>query len=212
MLQVHRLHPLIVEIAHYGALLGSDSPALTPPGVEPGTVAEALPAVQAYLDEPVLLAGFARLDPPPSPEDLARWIVAGARRAAEDAAAIERAAAQIARRHGVTIRQLAIDAGISERAAGERYRLPGPVSPEQFPDLPVHELVSDAGVGGRIIGHAVDEAVTCPRCGQPTATTYQGPQDGLAQEPVEIRMTWCSACGPADWRLVDEHGQDYTGL
>ena len=50
-------------------------------------------------------------------------IVAGARRLAEAVPAVELAAARIARDRGVTVRQLAEAAGISERAANDRYRV-----------------------------------------------------------------------------------------
>jgi hypothetical protein len=49
-------------------------------------------------------------------------MVSAARAAQEHLAAIERAAAAIARDSGVTVRRLAAAAGITERAAADRYR------------------------------------------------------------------------------------------
>lgn len=120
MLRVRRLSGLIEAMAEHGLLFGHGSPWATEPGVKSGTAAEALPAVRAYIDDPVLPEGveFPNL----TTESLLLALVAGGRRAAEDAQAIERAAAQLAREHGVTVRQLAAAAGISERAANDRYR------------------------------------------------------------------------------------------
>jgi hypothetical protein len=64
-------------------------------------------------------------------------VVAGPRRAAEDAQAIERAAAAIARTHGVTVRQLAAAAGISERAANDRYRKVSVFDPATLDSNPI---------------------------------------------------------------------------
>ena len=51
-------------------------------------------------------------------------MVSAARAAQEHLAAIERAAAAVARDGGVTVRRLALAAGITERAAADRYRRP----------------------------------------------------------------------------------------
>ncbi|WP_436498721.1 hypothetical protein [Actinokineospora sp. HUAS TT18] len=54
--------------------------------------------------------------------DAALAVIHAARTAQQQLAAIERAAAAIARDNGVTVRRLADAAGITERAAAERYR------------------------------------------------------------------------------------------
>lgn len=51
-------------------------------------------------------------------------VVSAARAAQEHLAAIERAAAAIARDSGITLRRLADAAGITERAAADRYKKP----------------------------------------------------------------------------------------
>ncbi|MER7129705.1 hypothetical protein [Streptosporangium saharense] len=81
---------------------------------------EALPAVQEYIAAPDLPEGITIEDLGAAPVALA--LVAAARRAQDDVQAIERAAALVARQYGVTVRQLAHAAGISERAANDRYR------------------------------------------------------------------------------------------
>lgn len=53
-------------------------------------------------------------------------VVSAARAAQEHLAAIERAAAAIARDSGITLRRLADAAGITERAAADRYKKPAP--------------------------------------------------------------------------------------
>ncbi|WP_436498666.1 hypothetical protein [Actinokineospora sp. HUAS TT18] len=55
-------------------------------------------------------------------------VVAAARLAQEHLVSIERAAAILARDGGVTLRRLALAAGITERAAAERYRRPAGLS------------------------------------------------------------------------------------
>lgn len=54
-------------------------------------------------------------------------VVSAARLAQEHLTAIERAAATIARDSGITVRRLADAAGITERAAHDRYRRPDPL-------------------------------------------------------------------------------------
>jgi hypothetical protein len=106
-------------MAGHGLLFGQGSSWATEPGVEPGGTAEVLSAVPAYIEDPVLHQGgeFSNL----TAEALPLALIAGARRAAEDAQAIERAAAQLALERGVTARQPAA-VGIGERAANDRYR------------------------------------------------------------------------------------------
>jgi hypothetical protein len=140
----HRLDALVREIAEQGVLFGKDVPWATKG--EPGTAAEALPAVRAFVEravsterpndsqqpaaathrEPVRFFDGTWSDPRMAVEatdaDLAVAILQGARRARADIEAIELAAAQLAREHGVTVRRLAQAAGISERAANDRYR------------------------------------------------------------------------------------------
>ena len=124
MLTMPRLTGLVREIAQHGLLFGSTSPYVdVTGGQEPGTVAEALPAVRQYIREPLFPDGTGF--PESGPGDIALAIVAGARRALADVQAIERAAAEVAREHGVTVRQLAAAAGISERAGNDRYRRTG---------------------------------------------------------------------------------------
>ena len=121
MLTAPRLTGLVREIAHHGLLFGARaSYADVTGGQEPGTAAEALPAVLEYIREPVFPGGADF--PEAGPGAIALAIVAGARRALADVQAIERAAAEVAREHGVTVRQLAAAAGMSDRAANDRYR------------------------------------------------------------------------------------------
>lgn len=143
MLHIRRLAGLVAEIGQHGLLFGTESPGLTPPGVESGSVAEALPAVREYIDNPVLPEGAEF--PGLTAEDVALALVAGARRALEDVQAIERAAAAVAREHGVTIRQLAQAAGISERAANDRYRKVEVFNPEQQPPVKWDPADADPG-------------------------------------------------------------------
>jgi hypothetical protein len=118
---VHRLAELVETLAHHGALFGREAIIVDRPDTEPGTVDEALPVVRAYLAAPSLPEGM-KAPSSDSTAKLALALVAGARRALDDVQAIERAAALIARDHGVTVRQLAAAAGITERAATDRYR------------------------------------------------------------------------------------------
>jgi hypothetical protein len=120
VIKVHRLAALVREIGQHGLLFGSDSPWKPPAGAEPGSVAEALPPVRAYVAEPQLPDGATF--PGLTDAEVALALVAGARRVQEDAQAIERAAALVAREQGVTVRRLAAAAGITERAANDRYR------------------------------------------------------------------------------------------
>ncbi|MEU4235528.1 winged helix-turn-helix domain-containing protein [Nonomuraea sp. NPDC026600] len=115
-----RLDGLIEELAGQGLLFGRGAWLADRFGAKPGTVEEALPSVRKYLDRPVFPEGAEF--PETTTAGLAVAIVQGARRALEDVQAIERAAAGLAREHGITVRQLAAAAGISERAANDRYR------------------------------------------------------------------------------------------
>ena len=98
----------------HGLLLGRRSPIAS---ADEDPAADALPAVREYIARPVLPEGpdFPGL----TRADAALALVAGARRAVDDVQAIELAAAQAAREHGATVRQLAAAAGISERAASD---------------------------------------------------------------------------------------------
>lgn len=117
MLRVDRLDGLVTEIGQQGLLFGHTAMTNHP---EPGSANEALPAVRRYVESPELPEGAEF--PDLTSVDVALALVAGARRAVEDAQAVERAAALVARERGVTVRQLAAAAGISERAANDRYR------------------------------------------------------------------------------------------
>jgi hypothetical protein len=113
-----RLDGLIEELAAQGMLFGRD--VWHTFRDEPGTVEEAVPAVRRYLADPVQPSGAKVTGV--TAADLAVALLQGARRALEDVQAIERAAGGLAREHGVTVRQLAAAAGMSERAANDRYR------------------------------------------------------------------------------------------
>ncbi|MEO6083111.1 MAG: hypothetical protein ABIQ18_08390 [Umezawaea sp.] len=93
---------------------------------------EAIPHIEAAVYElahrldlaaPIMYADQAHRADVTSTGERMLEIVAGARRLAEAAPAVELAAAGIARARGVTVRQLAEAAGISERAANDRYRV-----------------------------------------------------------------------------------------
>uniref|UniRef100_UPI0037CA6FD8 hypothetical protein n=1 Tax=Amycolatopsis benzoatilytica TaxID=346045 RepID=UPI0037CA6FD8 len=96
-----------------------------------------------------------------------------------------------------------------------------PVTAEQYPDLPEHELVSEQGGRGRFVGRVIEENVACASCDRTDATVYRGPQHGLAHDvpvdggltvaPVELELTWCPRCGQAGMRLVDQDGNEHTG-
>jgi hypothetical protein len=75
------------------------------------------------LNGPIMYADQLNRSGIPSAGDRMLEIVTGARRLAEVAPAVELAAARIARARGITVRELAEAAGISERAANDRYRV-----------------------------------------------------------------------------------------
>jgi hypothetical protein len=96
-----------------------------------------------------------------------------------------------------------------------------PVTADQHPELTEFELTSEHGGAGRFVGRLAAEHVTCVGCGRTDATTYQGPQHGLAFDvpetpftvaPVELALTWCPACGPTAMRLVNQDGTEHDGL
>lgn len=118
MLRIDRLTRLVVEIGQQGVLSGTGKGPLA--SAELGDVEEALPAVREYVDNPTLPDDMG--NPGLTRKITALAVVAGARRTAADAAAIERAAAEVAREEGATVRELATIVGISERAANDRYR------------------------------------------------------------------------------------------
>lgn len=120
MFAVHRLRRLVIEIGQHGLLFGRGTINVHP-GQQAGTVEEVTPAVRAWIDDPVLPDDVTGTY---SPAQLAVMLVAGASRTREDVEAVERAAAQIARHHGVTLRELAAAGGITERTAQSRYALP----------------------------------------------------------------------------------------
>jgi DNA-directed RNA polymerase specialized sigma24 family protein len=67
------------------------------------------------------------------PTDIAIAVLRAARGAADDLVAIERAAAALLRRRGVTVREIALVAGITERAAMTRYRKVAADAPDRCP-------------------------------------------------------------------------------
>jgi hypothetical protein len=180
MLRVHPLSRLIAECAENGLLFGTGSPLQQAEGSE-------TEAVAAYLSKPALPkeVTFDGL----TPATVALAIVAGARRVSANAQAVELAAAQLARDHGATVRQLANAAGINERSAFERYRRDSGRRPEHAADK---ESASQT---------SITEGLTCPQCHQPKATEYRAPQFPGA----DIVDTVCLTCGRVGTRLINTY-------
>lgn len=174
MLNIPRLRNLVREIGEHGLLFGARSPWSADPGIEPGSAAEALPAVAAYVKEPQLPDGVdgAGL----TDKDIALALVAGARRAALDVAAVERAAAAVARERGATVRELAAAAGISERAANDRYRRApgtGTAMAKNGGTTAARTLVSCTTCHGSAGKYVDGEWVTCADCRQGQRWIYR---------------------------------------
>jgi hypothetical protein len=97
---------------------------------EPDHTADLLGEVVPQLRTVLAQAGHHDVQGPPAEDEVdpgaALAVVSAARAAQEHLAAIERAAAAIARDSGITLRKLADAAGITERAAADRYRKPVP--------------------------------------------------------------------------------------
>jgi hypothetical protein len=96
-----------------------------------------------------------------------------------------------------------------------------PVAPEQYPELDTFELTSEFGGSSRFVGRIVGEAIACRGCSETIATSYRGPQHGLAFDvpetpfdvaPVELELTWCPQCGATDMQLYNQDGGPHTGL
>ena len=111
--------------------------------LEPAALAGALQAVGAHLtgleSEAATNAGE------PFSKRMALDLVAAARQAAEDAQAIERAAAALARVKGATVRELSEATGISERAANDRYRRISVLDPRDLSAADVEFVRWDPG-------------------------------------------------------------------
>ena len=113
MIRTSRDARLVRELASHGLLLGhvqavqSDDPA--------DEITRCVAARQELADD----LGTK----PPTEREAALAIVAGARATAVRIRDLEIAAARFARLHGVTVRDLAEAAGITERAATTRYAL-----------------------------------------------------------------------------------------
>lgn len=111
----------IQELGYHGFAFGSE-----PSAVEDDLVED----VARYIAAPTAPAGSGMdlhdLDPELTPRDACLALIAGARHAAAKAREIEVTAAQIARllQPPVTVRELANQAGITERAAATRYPNP----------------------------------------------------------------------------------------
>lgn len=112
---------LVVEAGQHGLLFGPGEWSAAVGDTAEENVANAMAAVRAYIGDPVLPDGCEF--PGLTAKQAALAVVAGARAVAARIESIEKAAARIAREeHGVTVRELAGAAGITERAAASRYR------------------------------------------------------------------------------------------
>ncbi|MFC9250660.1 hypothetical protein [Amycolatopsis thailandensis] len=167
MLRRDHLNRLVVEIGQQGLLGGLGTGRLesaTGDGIE-----EVIPAVLRFVDDPELPEGVE--NPGLTPKLTALALLAGARRAAADAAAIERAAAQLARKAGATVRELALMAGISERAANDRYRRLQVFYPDTVSEL-LARSPRQPGAPDELAGEIGDELVFAMPFEDPQTATF----------------------------------------
>ena len=137
---VQRMAALVAAVGDQSLTAEPGSRAPAQSHLDPVAVAYALQVVRPYL---------ANLNPPGARTgDLAvkrsaLSLVAAARQAAEDAQAIELAAAAVARDHGGTVRELSAAAEMSERAATTRYRRIWILDPRNLSDEDLADALGD---------------------------------------------------------------------